>query len=218
MTNALRRSTPLATLALALLLAGCPSPTPTDTPPEAPPTQTASGATGATPDATTASPSPGAEASASPAATAAGEQVGPPVPPSPASTTGPTPFKSLGKPRKTASGIVIDDMKVGTGPAPKKGQFVKVHYIGTLTDGKQFDASYERNQPFEFQIGLGQVIEGWDQGVMEMKVGGRSKLTIPWALAYGADGRPPVIPPSADLVFDVELLGVSDTRTVAPGM
>jgi peptidylprolyl isomerase len=105
-------------------------------------------------------------------------------------------------------------MKVGTGPQPKSGQYVKVHYIGTLKDGSEFDASYKRNQPFEFAIGQGQVIPGWDEGVMTMKVGGRSKLTIPYNLAYGEEGRPPVIPPKADLIFDIELLGVSDTPTM----
>ena len=87
-------------------------------------------------------------------------------------------------------------------------QYVNVHYRGTLANGKEFDSSYSRNQPFQFKLGAGQVIKGWEQGFAGMKVGGKRKLTIPPALGYGANGAPPVIPPNATLIFDVELLDV----------
>jgi FKBP-type peptidyl-prolyl cis-trans isomerase len=107
-----------------------------------------------------------------------------------------------------AGELKIDDVKVGTGAEAKPGQKVTVHYRGTLTDGTQFDASYDRGDPFTFTLGAGEVIKGWDQGVAGMKVGGKRKLTIPGNLGYGPNGSPPKIPPNATLLFDVELLKV----------
>ena len=108
----------------------------------------------------------------------------------------------------TASGLKYTDVKVGTGAEAKSGQNVSVHYTGTLTDGKKFDSSKDRNQPFNFPLGAGRVIKGWDEGVAGMKVGGVRKLTIPANLGYGAQGAGGVIPPNATLLFEVELLDV----------
>ena len=112
----------------------------------------------------------------------------------------------------TASGLQIIDSKVGTGASPKPGQTCVMHYTGWLWEngakGKKFDSSVDRGQPFEFQIGLGMVIKGWDEGVMTMKVGGKRTLLIPANLGYGSRGAGGVIPPNATLVFDVELLGL----------
>ncbi len=109
---------------------------------------------------------------------------------------------------KTASGLQYQDVVVGSGAEATPGQVAVVHYTGWLTDGTKFDSSRDRGAPFSFPVGGGQVIAGWDEGVAGMKVGGRRKLVIPPELGYGPNGSPPVIPPSAVLVFDVELLEV----------
>lgn len=108
----------------------------------------------------------------------------------------------------TPSGLKYTDVKVGDGAEAKSGQNVSVHYTGTLTDGKKFDSSKDRNQPFNFPLGAGRVIKGWDEGVAGMKVGGVRKLVIPANLGYGAQGAGGVIPPNATLLFEVELLAV----------
>jgi peptidylprolyl isomerase len=108
----------------------------------------------------------------------------------------------------TASGLKYIEIAEGTGETPKTGQTVSVHYTGTLESGKKFDSSRDRNQPFDFQIGEGQVIKGWDEGLSTMKIGGRRKLIIPADLGYGARGAGGVIPPNATLIFDVELLKI----------
>lgn len=108
----------------------------------------------------------------------------------------------------TPSGLIIEELVLGEGAAATTGQSVTVHYTGWLTDGKKFDSSKDRNDPFVFPLGAGHVIRGWDEGVEGMKVGGSRKLTIPPELGYGARGAGGVIPPNAILVFEVELLGV----------
>lgn len=115
---------------------------------------------------------------------------------------------NLDKAVTTDSGLKYIDIVEGEGVSPEKGQTVTVHYTGTLEDGTKFDSSRDRNRPFSFKIGVGQVIKGWDEGVMSMKVGGQRTLIIPSDLGYGARGAGGVIPPNATLIFDVELLGV----------
>ena len=107
----------------------------------------------------------------------------------------------------TASGLQYQDVKVGTGVEAKAGNTVSVHYVGTLQDGTQFDSSRDRNQPFEFVLGAGRVIKGWDEGVAGMKVGGIRKLVIPPGLGYGSQANGP-IPANSTLYFEVELLSV----------
>jgi len=118
------------------------------------------------------------------------------------------PTKVTGDGTKTADGLQYWDIKVGTGPVAAAGQTVKVHYTGWLTNGKKFDSSVDRGEPFTFNLGGGQVIKGWDEGVAGMKVGAKRQLRIPPQLGYGDRGAGGVIPPNATLVFDVELLGV----------
>ena len=108
----------------------------------------------------------------------------------------------------TASGLQYEDIKLGEGEPATAGKTVSVHYTGWLTDGKKFDSSKDRGQPFDFPLGGGRVIKGWDEGVQGMKVGGVRKLTIPASLAYGSRGAGGVIPPDATLVFEVELLKI----------
>lgn len=115
---------------------------------------------------------------------------------------------TAGTPTADVTVMKIEDIKVGTGAAAKKGDTVSVHYTGWLTDGTQFDSSKNSGQPFEFQLGAGMVIKGWDEGVAGMKVGGVRKLTIPADMGYGEQGAGGVIPPGATLVFEVELLAV----------
>mgnify|MGYP003394492111 CR=1 FL=1 len=129
-----------------------------------------------------------------------------------AGTSIPAIAQSAGKTMTTASGLQITDTKVGTGVAPRAGQICVMHYTGWLyqngAKGAKFDSSLDRGQPFEFPIGTGRVIKGWDEGVASMKVGGKRTLIIPPELGYGARGAGGVIPPNATLVFEVELLDV----------
>lgn len=108
----------------------------------------------------------------------------------------------------TASGLKYVDLTVGDGPSPQKGQTLSVHYTGTLMNGEKFDSSLDRGAPMEFQFGETPMIKGWDEGLTTMRVGGKRKLTIPPALAYGPRGKPPDIPPNATLQFEIELLAI----------
>jgi len=133
-----------------------------------------------------------------------------PTPPAKTPTTGPLSTEpKVATPSGAApTKLVVKDLITGTGNEAKAGQSVTVNYVGVLfKGGKEFDASWKRNEPFTFTLGKGQVIPGWDQGVAGMKVGGRRELVIPAALAYGARGSPPTIPPNAPLVFVIDLLG-----------
>ena len=138
--------------------------------------------------------------------TIAFSQTAPKKPAAPA-TNSAWPMKVAGPPTTTPSGLQYWEIKVGTGAKALRGETVRVHYIGWLTNGKKFDASLDR--PFTFDLGTGNVIKGWDEGVAGMKVGGKRQLRIPPELAYGASGTPGgPIPPNATLIFDVELLGI----------
>jgi peptidylprolyl isomerase len=124
----------------------------------------------------------------------------------PPNTNAPT--RVTGDGVKTDSGLQYWEIRVGNGEVAKEGSHVRVHYSGWLTTGKKFDSSVNRGQPFDFTIGNGEVIKGWEEGVAGMKVGGKRQLRIPPELGYGADGSPPDIPANATLIFDVQLLGV----------
>jgi FKBP-type peptidyl-prolyl cis-trans isomerase len=108
----------------------------------------------------------------------------------------------------TKSGVKVEVITEGKGPTPKEGQMVTVHYTGWLTDSTKFDSSVDRGQPFVYQFGVGQVIQGWDDGVATLKVGGKSRFIIPSEVGYGIRGAGGVIPPNATLIFEVELLGI----------
>lgn len=138
------------------------------------------------------------------AASATGATPSTPSTPAPAAAATPT----GGKVHKLPSGLQYEDMVVGSGKMAEPGMNVSVHYTGWLTDGTKFDSSVDRNQAFQFQLGAGMVIRGWDEGVKGMRIGGKRKLTIPPDMGYGAAGAGGVIPPNATLVFDVELLDV----------
>lgn len=120
----------------------------------------------------------------------------------------PAPAKAEEKPAAPEEPLKKVDVVVGKGPEAKAGDVVSVHYVGTLLDGKEFDASRKHGKPFNFPLGQGQVIKGWDEGVAGMKPGGKRKLVIPPSKAYGARGAPPVIPPNSTLLFEVELLEI----------
>src|SRR5579864_2322452 len=122
------------------------------------------------------------------------------------------PTKVTGDGVKTDSGLQYWDIKAGTGEVATDGSHVKVHYTGWLTTGKKFDSSVDANQPYEFTLGKGEVIKGWDEGVAGMKLGGKRQLRIPPELAYGEAGHPPQIPQNATLIFDVRLLAVSPPK------
>ena len=108
----------------------------------------------------------------------------------------------------TPSGLKYIDEVIGTGPSPLRGRTVTVHYTGMLEDGTKFESSLDRGQPYDFRIGVGGVVKGWDEGIMTMRIGGRRRLIIPPDLGYGATGRPPLIPPNSTLIFDIELINV----------
>lgn len=126
----------------------------------------------------------------------------------PADVTDSTSNTDTSMTESTVTELIIEDTLVGTGAESKNGDTLVVHYTGTLEDGTKFDSSVDRGQPFEFMIGQGYVIEGWEKGMLGMKVGGKRKLTIPSDMAYGDSGVPGAIPGGATLIFEVELLEV----------
>lgn len=125
----------------------------------------------------------------------------------PAEST-PTPLTDAGGPIKYDNGLITEDLLTGTGKAAANGDTLSANYIGTLEDGTKFDSSYDRGQPLEFVLGSGQLIQGWELGLIGMKEGGKRKLVIPPTLGYGAKGAGGVIPPNATLVFEIELVGI----------
>jgi FKBP-type peptidyl-prolyl cis-trans isomerase len=127
------------------------------------------------------------------------------------------PTKVTGDGVKTESGLQYWDIKLGLGPIAKAGDHVKVHYTGWLTTGKKFDSSVDANSPYEFTLGEGNVIKGWDEGVTGMKVGGKRQLRIPPELAYGDTGFKDIIQPNATLIFDIQLLGVKQEPSTTEG-
>jgi FKBP-type peptidyl-prolyl cis-trans isomerase len=151
----------------------------------------------------------GAASQAPAAATPAATQQSAPADPQAATTAAPTSATPGGQVHKLPSGLIYEDLVVGDGTMADPGLTVAVHYTGWLTNGTKFDSSLDRGQPFKFVLGQHQVIDGWDQGVKGMRVGGKRKLTIPPDMGYGAQGAGGVIPPNATLVFDVELLKVN---------
>lgn len=130
------------------------------------------------------------------------------APPKAAAKTPAGPTKVSGKPVTTSTGLEYWEIKKGTGALAQAGKKVSVQYTGWLTDGKEFDSSLDVGDPIQFELGTGQVIKGWDEGIAGMKVGGKRQLRIPAALGYGARGFGSSIPPNATLIFDVELVGV----------
>src|SRR3989344_8623695 len=131
---------------------------------------------------------------------------------SPSPTPVATVVSSPSTPVNLPSGLVVQDLGVGNGATAKSGDTIAVHYTGWLTTGQKFDSSVDRGEPFVFQLGAGQVIRGWDEGVQGMKVGGKRKLTIPASLGYGSQGAGGIIPPNATLLFEVELLAIREQK------
>ena len=148
--------------------------------------------------------------------TACGPETAPVATPAASASQLTTTQNTEGTTVKTASGLEYTEVKAGDGPAPQAGDIVSVHYTGKLTDGKKFDSSVDRGQPFQFPLGAGRVIKGWDEGIALMKKGGKAILTIPPELGYGARGAGGVIPPNATLVFEVELVDILAGAPAAP--
>lgn len=131
---------------------------------------------------------------------------------SPTPTASPVAQESPGQVVTTPNGLKIQDTVIGSGDLAERGRYITVHYTGTLENGTKFDSSVDRGQPFSFVLGAGEVIQGWEQGFEGMRVGGKRKLIIPAALAYGSRGAGNIIPPNATLYFDVELLSVVNAK------
>lgn len=127
-----------------------------------------------------------------------------------AKAEGVPPLPSVVQWHTTPSGLQYADTALGNGPTPNDGQIVVVHFVGWLDDGTKFDSTRDRGKPFGFPLGSGQVIRGWDEGVRGMRVGGKRRLVVPPALGYGEKGVPPIVPPNARLIFDIELVKVLD--------